>query len=93
MPAAAAPPAILSRALISHPAQLLTTRSTSKRPRTTQHDMAGVVVAGEERGLFTSKMKFGPHLLAPTGSDLAKYDEVDTIFAGWHTDLCAALPI
>ena len=29
----------------------------------------------------------GPHLLAPTGSDLAKYTEVNTIFAGWHTDL------
>ena len=31
--------------------------------------------------------RLGPHLLAPTGSDLAKYTEVNTIFAGWHTDL------
>ena len=32
-------------------------------------------------------MHLGPHLLAPTGSDLAQYNEEGTIFAGWHTDL------
>ena len=35
---------------------------------------------------FTSKMNKGPHLLAPTGSDLQKYD-VGTTFAGFHYDL------
>ena len=35
---------------------------------------------------FTSKMQGGPHLLAPTGSDLVKYD-VGTTFAGFHYDL------
>ena len=28
-----------------------------------------------------------PHLLAPTASDLVKYNEKDTILAGFHTDL------
>jgi isopenicillin N synthase-like dioxygenase len=28
-----------------------------------------------------------PHLLAPTGSDLQKYGDKDTILAGFHTDL------
>jgi hypothetical protein len=28
----------------------------------------------------------GAHLLAPTGSDLEKYD-VGTVFAGWHYDI------
>lgn len=32
-------------------------------------------------------MRNGPHLLAPTGSDLASYSEEGTVFAGWHTDL------
>jgi isopenicillin N synthase-like dioxygenase len=35
---------------------------------------------------FYDLMKFGGHLLAPTGSDLAKFDE-GTIFAGVHYDL------
>jgi isopenicillin N synthase-like dioxygenase len=35
---------------------------------------------------FTSRMQGGPHLLAPTGSDLVKYD-VGTTFAGFHYDL------
>jgi hypothetical protein len=29
----------------------------------------------------------GPHLLAPTGSDLEKYNEEGTVFAGYHYDL------
>ena len=28
-----------------------------------------------------------PHLLAPTASDLVKYNKKDTILAGFHTDL------
>ncbi|TFK30911.1 Clavaminate synthase-like protein [Coprinopsis marcescibilis] len=36
---------------------------------------------------FRDKGKYGPHLLAPTASDLVKYGEKDTILAGFHTDL------
>ena len=36
-----------------------------------------------EKDAFSSRMKKGPHLLAPTGSDLARYNK-DTIFAGFH---------
>ena len=35
---------------------------------------------------FSEKMNLGNHLLAPTGSDLRKY-EVGTVFAGLHYDL------
>ncbi|RSL46801.1 hypothetical protein CEP53_010190 [Fusarium sp. AF-6] len=31
--------------------------------------------------------RYGPHLLAPTASDLEKYGKKDTILAGFHTDL------
>ena len=41
---------------------------------------------GIERDTFTSKMDGGAHLLAPTGSDLAK-NEVGTVFAGFHYDI------
>lgn len=36
---------------------------------------------------FTAMTENGPHLLAPTGSDLSKYNAPDTIFAGFHYDL------
>ncbi|KAH9982801.1 hypothetical protein BGW80DRAFT_1434073 [Lactifluus volemus] len=36
---------------------------------------------------FTDAGKYGPHLLAPTASDLVKYHKKDTILAGFHTDL------
>ncbi|KAL1523880.1 hypothetical protein AB1Y20_018799 [Prymnesium parvum] len=36
---------------------------------------------------FTSRMRHGPHLLAPTGSDMAKHDQVGCTLAGWHNDL------
>lgn len=36
---------------------------------------------------FSSAGTYGPHLLAPTASDLVKYGEKDTILAGFHTDL------
>lgn len=37
---------------------------------------------------FSSRMRFGPHLLAPTGSDLSgKYGKKGTILAGYHYDL------
>jgi len=42
---------------------------------------------GLPKAALRDLMHLGPHLLAPTGSDLARYDAVGTIFAGWHTDL------
>ncbi|KAI0451758.1 hypothetical protein F5B21DRAFT_486015 [Xylaria acuta] len=36
---------------------------------------------------FSDAGRYGPHLLAPTASDLQKYGEKDTILAGFHTDL------
>lgn len=41
---------------------------------------------GLPEGHLVSMMEQAPHLLAPTGSDLAKY-EPGTIFAGYHYDL------
>ncbi|KAJ3274374.1 hypothetical protein HDV01_002978 [Terramyces sp. JEL0728] len=36
---------------------------------------------------FTKLSVGGPHLLAPTGSDLEKYGQLNTVLAGFHTDL------
>jgi isopenicillin N synthase-like dioxygenase len=36
---------------------------------------------------FTSRMMYGPHLLAPTGSDLKVFGEVGHVLAGFHYDL------
>jgi isopenicillin N synthase-like dioxygenase len=36
---------------------------------------------------FTSMMENGPHLLAPTGSNIGKYHEVGTVLANFHYDL------
>lgn len=36
---------------------------------------------------FTSLMIYGPHLLAPTGSDFNKYGNIGTVLAGFHYDL------
>ncbi|KAI9189857.1 hypothetical protein H9P43_001292 [Blastocladiella emersonii ATCC 22665] len=36
---------------------------------------------------FVNKAKFGPHLLAPTGSDLCRFNQLNTVFAGFHYDL------
>ncbi|KAK7418026.1 hypothetical protein QQX98_004165 [Neonectria punicea] len=36
---------------------------------------------------FSDAGRYGPHLLAPTASDLQKYGDKDTILAGFHTDL------
>jgi isopenicillin N synthase-like dioxygenase len=41
---------------------------------------------GLPENTFTERMKFAHHLLAPTGSDLKKFDE-GTVFAGFHYDL------
>jgi len=42
---------------------------------------------GLEKDTFTKMMKMAPHLLAPTGSDLDEYHELQTTFAGFHRDL------
>ncbi len=36
---------------------------------------------------FTSLMKYGPHLLAPTGSDLKRFGHLGTLLAGFHSDI------
>ncbi|KAF9459820.1 hypothetical protein BDZ94DRAFT_1198950 [Collybia nuda] len=36
---------------------------------------------------FREAGKYGPHILAPTASDLVKYGKQDTILAGFHSDL------
>lgn len=41
---------------------------------------------GAEKDCFTSKLEGGPHLLAPTGTDLVKND-VGTVLAGFHYDI------
>jgi len=42
---------------------------------------------GLPRDTFREAGKYGPHLLAPTASDLIKYSKKDTILAGFHTDI------
>lgn len=36
---------------------------------------------------FTSRLMYGPHLLAPTGSDFKKYNQLNSVLAGYHYDL------
>lgn len=36
---------------------------------------------------FTSRMMYGPHLLAPTGSDYKNFGKEGTVLAGYHYDL------
>ena len=36
---------------------------------------------------FTKRLLYGPHLLAPTGSDYTKFNEEGTVLAGYHYDL------
>ena len=40
-----------------------------------------------DRNYFTKKMFNAPHLLAPTATDLNKYNKYGTIIAGYHYDL------
>src|ERR1700752_748549 len=42
---------------------------------------------GLERDAFSKRALKGPHLLAPTGSDLKEYNRKGDIFAGFHYDL------
>jgi len=52
----------------------------------TVSEMAAIGL-GFEKDAFTSLMKYGPHLLAPTGSDLGEWNKVGTVFASYHYDL------
>ena len=52
---------------------------------TTAAEMAAIGM-GLEPDAFAKRMQHGAHLLAPTASDLIKYD-VGTTFAGFHYDL------
>lgn len=36
---------------------------------------------------FTSRMEYGPHLLAPTGSDFTRFGKLRTVLANFHTDI------
>ncbi|KAI0778435.1 Clavaminate synthase-like protein [Trametes elegans] len=49
--------------------------------------VAAAIGLGLPRETFKEAGKYGPHLLAPTASDLKKYGQKDTILAGFHTDL------
>lgn len=42
---------------------------------------------GIPEATFKDAGRYGPHILAPTASDLVKYGEKGTILAGFHTDL------
>jgi isopenicillin N synthase-like dioxygenase len=42
---------------------------------------------GLPKNTFTDLLKYGPHLLAPTASDLNKYGKLGQILAGFHQDL------
>jgi isopenicillin N synthase-like dioxygenase len=55
----------------------------------TVHTVAEMAAEGFElpKETFTNKMKFAPHLLAPTGSDFNKYGDLGNILASYHYDL------
>jgi isopenicillin N synthase-like dioxygenase len=42
---------------------------------------------GLKSDTFTKLAENGPHLLAPTGTDLKEYGNLHTVLAGFHTDL------
>jgi len=56
---------------------------------TSVHTVAEMLAVGLDlpSDTFTSLLRNGPHLLAPTGSDLGRFNKQDTIFAGFHYDL------
>ncbi|KAK2735548.1 isopenicillin n synthase and related dioxygenase [Colletotrichum kahawae] len=60
--------------------------SSMKAAVTGLAEMAAVGL-GLPADTFSAAGKYGPHLLAPTASDLVKYGKQDTILAGFHTDL------
>ncbi|OCF78064.1 hypothetical protein I204_02070 [Kwoniella mangroviensis CBS 8886] len=42
---------------------------------------------GLDENTFTDAGRYGSHLLAPTATDLVKYGKLNTVYAGFHTDL------
>jgi isopenicillin N synthase-like dioxygenase len=42
---------------------------------------------GLEPNALRSKMRYGPHLLAPTGSNFNRFGKLNTVLAGFHYDL------
>ena len=40
---------------------------------------------GMPKDTLRNMINMGPHLLAPTGSDLAKHGQAGTVLAGFHT--------
>lgn len=48
---------------------------------------AAAVGFGLEEDAFVQRMRWGPHLLAPTGCDLEQHGRLDEVFAGKHYDL------
>mmetsp|Transcript_6798 Transcript_6798/g.18255 ORF Transcript_6798/g.18255 Transcript_6798/m.18255 type:complete len:431 (+) Transcript_6798:65-1357(+) len=48
---------------------------------------AAAVGFGLPPDALLERMKCGPHILAPTGSDLERHGEVGTVLAGYHSDL------
>lgn len=42
---------------------------------------------GLESDAFSSRMSMGPHLLAPTATDLSRFGKEGTVCAGYHRDL------
>lgn len=49
--------------------------------------MLAVGLELQDENAFYDLLTNAPHLLAPTGSDLEKWNQLDTIFAGFHYDL------
>jgi len=56
---------------------------------TSVHTVAEMAAIGFDlkKDTFTKMMNNGPHLLAPTGSDIGKWNKLGTAFASFHTDL------
>ncbi|KAL7751516.1 hypothetical protein RI367_002979 [Sorochytrium milnesiophthora] len=53
----------------------------------TMAEMVAVGLGYENSKYFVNLAKRGPHLLAPTGSDISRFHDVNTVFAGFHYDL------
>lgn len=52
----------------------------------TLHEIACMIAEGFglEKHTFHKMMNYGPHLLAPTGSDFNRYGKLNTVLAGYH---------
>lgn len=42
---------------------------------------------GMDHDTFSKRMEYGPHLLAPTATDLYRFAKRNTVYAGYHYDL------